>query len=91
MISGRRSELPHLGMYGVCSWKATIRIVAWRQRIDRFYVWVRDNLKIRSINKIRLRDAFSESDLPFKVDIVDWALTSTEFKEIIKRGYEVLK
>jgi predicted nucleotidyltransferase len=38
-----------------------------------------------------LRDAFSESDLPFKVDIVDWSLTSAEFREIIKRDYEVVK
>ena len=38
-----------------------------------------------------LRDAFSESDLPFKVDIVDWSSTSAEFKEIIKKHYEVLR
>lgn len=30
-----------------------------------------------------LRDAFSESDLPFRVDIVDWATTSSTFREII--------
>jgi len=38
-----------------------------------------------------LRDAFSESDLPFKVDVVDWGSTSTEFREIIKRNYEVVQ
>jgi predicted nucleotidyltransferase len=38
-----------------------------------------------------IRDAFSESDLPFKVDLVDWAATSREFQEIIKRDYEVMK
>ena len=27
---------------------------------------------------------FSESDLPFKVDVVDWATTSPAFREIIK-------
>lgn len=37
-----------------------------------------------------LRDAFSESDLPFKVDVVDWASTSAEFRAIIKRNYEVI-
>lgn len=37
-----------------------------------------------------LRDAFSESDLPFKVDVVDWASTSVEFRAIIKRNYEVI-
>ena len=30
-----------------------------------------------------LRDAFSESDLPFKVDIVDWAAIEENFRKII--------
>jgi type I restriction enzyme S subunit len=32
-----------------------------------------------------LRDAFTESDLPWKVDVVDWARTSAAFREIIAR------
>lgn len=32
-----------------------------------------------------LREAFSESDLPFKVDIVDWASISPEFRKIIEK------
>ena len=32
-----------------------------------------------------LHEAFSESDLPFRVDIVDWATTSAEFKEVIMK------
>ena len=27
-----------------------------------------------------LREAFEESDLPFRVDVVDWAACSTQFK-----------
>lgn len=30
-----------------------------------------------------LREAFSESDLPWKVDLVDWATTNTTFRELI--------
>lgn len=30
-----------------------------------------------------LADDFSESDLPFKVDVVDWATTSPAFRKII--------
>jgi predicted nucleotidyltransferase len=30
-----------------------------------------------------LNEAFDESDLPFRVDIVDWAATSPSFREII--------
>ena len=32
-----------------------------------------------------LEDAFSESDLPWKVDIVDWATTSASFRKIIEQ------
>jgi predicted nucleotidyltransferase len=40
---------------------------------------------------IKLKEAFSESDLPFKVDIVDWHSTSEEFQKIILRDYIVLQ
>jgi len=35
-----------------------------------------------------LREDFSESDLPFRVDIVDWATTSPEFKAIIEASFK---
>jgi predicted nucleotidyltransferase len=38
-----------------------------------------------------VRDAFSESDLPFKVDLVDWATTNQKFREIIKQACEVVQ
>ena len=31
-----------------------------------------------------LADDFSESDLPFKVDIVDWATTGKRFRKVIE-------
>lgn len=34
-----------------------------------------------------LVNAFSESDLPWKVDIVDWATTSESFRNIIQQQY----
>jgi type I restriction enzyme S subunit len=30
-----------------------------------------------------LRDAFDDSDLPFQIDLVEWAGTSEEFRKII--------
>ena len=33
-----------------------------------------------------LKDAFAESSLPFRVDIVDWATTSAEFRAIVGQG-----
>ena len=38
-----------------------------------------------------LADDFAESDLPFKVDVVDWATTSASFREIIERDKVVMQ
>jgi predicted nucleotidyltransferase len=38
-----------------------------------------------------LRDAFSESDLPFKVDIVDWAEISESFRKVIEEKNEIFQ
>jgi predicted nucleotidyltransferase len=42
-------------------------------------------------NYAALKEALSESSLPFKVDVVDWATISDEFKEIIKQNFIILK
>jgi len=38
-----------------------------------------------------LRDAFSDSGLPFRVDIIDWASVKEPFREIIRKDYETLQ
>ena len=38
-----------------------------------------------------MKEAFSESDLPFKVDVLDWATTSDEFRSVIEKEYEVVQ
>lgn len=38
-----------------------------------------------------LKDAFSESDLPFTVDVLDWHTIPDSFRDIISRQYEVLQ
>ena len=38
-----------------------------------------------------LVDAFSESYLPWKVDVVDWATTSDNFRQIILQKYLVIQ
>lgn len=38
-----------------------------------------------------LADDFDESDLPFKVDLVDWATTSPSFRQIIARDAVTLQ
>ena len=41
--------------------------------------------------KADLREAFAQSALPFRVDIVDWAATSEDFREVIEQEYVVLQ
>ena len=38
-----------------------------------------------------LSDDFSESDLPYKVDVVDWATTNASFRNIIARNKVVVQ
>ncbi|MFH1310430.1 MAG: nucleotidyltransferase domain-containing protein [Candidatus Omnitrophota bacterium] len=38
-----------------------------------------------------LREAFEESDLPFRVEVMDWQIISDEFKKIIETRYEVIQ
>jgi type I restriction enzyme S subunit len=37
-----------------------------------------------------LAEDFSESDLPWRVDVVDWATTSEPFRKVIERDRVVL-
>jgi type I restriction enzyme, S subunit len=38
-----------------------------------------------------INDAFDESDLPIRVDVVDWAVTNASFREIIRQNYVVIQ
>lgn len=38
-----------------------------------------------------LQNAFSESDLPFMVDLVDWQSLKPEFRQLIEQNYEVIQ
>jgi predicted nucleotidyltransferase len=47
--------------------------------------------KIKRRVKMLLREAFEESDLPFRVDIVDYNTVSEAFRAIIEEKYEVIQ
>ena len=38
-----------------------------------------------------LKEAFEESDLPIRVDVLDWHMISPEFKQVIHEGYEIIQ
>ena len=39
----------------------------------------------------RLRDAFSVSDLPFKIDVLDWTTMNADFRARVEEMYEVVQ
>ncbi len=39
----------------------------------------------------RLTAALEESNLPFRVDVLDWYAISPEFQRVIEDGYEVIQ
>ena len=47
--------------------------------------------KIARIQTIRLKEAFEDSDLPFRVDVLDWNAISPEFRQVIEKEYEVVQ
>jgi predicted nucleotidyltransferase len=47
--------------------------------------------KIKRRVKMLLREAFEESDLPFRVDIIDYNTVSEAFRAIIEEKYEVIQ
>ncbi len=49
------------------------------------------NAPLSSGESVELADAFDESLLPFKVDVLDWALTSDNFREIIRNEHVVVQ
>lgn len=38
-----------------------------------------------------LREAFEESDLPFRVDVIDWHAISAAFRKVVEKKYEVVQ
>ena len=47
--------------------------------------------KMQRRTKMLLREAFEESDLPFRVDVIDYNAVSDEFRAIIDVKYEILQ
>jgi type I restriction enzyme S subunit len=52
-------------------------------------VMTTDPLPLRRL--ARLQEAFSESDLPMKVDLVDWAAVDENFRAVIRKGTEIVR
>jgi predicted nucleotidyltransferase len=47
---------------------------------------IMNNTPLPPLHLISLKEAFSNSDLPFRTDILEWAKLSDEFKTIIQKN-----
>lgn len=46
---------------------------------------------LEKMRYIDIKDAFDDSMLPIRVDVLDWACVNAEFKDIIKAKYVVIQ
>lgn len=49
------------------------------------------NEKLPTKTIFSIKEAFQESDLPFRVDVLDWNAISKEFQKVIKRKFEIIQ
>jgi len=47
--------------------------------------------KIKRRTRMLLREAFEESDLPFRVDVIDYNAIQKTFREIIEKNYKIIQ
>jgi predicted nucleotidyltransferase len=47
--------------------------------------------RVTAVELAQLRLAFEESDLPFRIDLVDWHAISLEFRQIVEQQFEILQ
>lgn len=40
---------------------------------------------------VDLKESFAESDLPYRVDVLDWHAISPKFRQMIEAGFEVIQ
>jgi type I restriction enzyme S subunit len=77
---------------------AGIEVRAFGSRVRRTAKeWSDLDLAVVSPKKLKsgvignLKEDFAESDLPFRVDVLDWRDISPEFRKLIEERYEVLQ
>jgi len=72
-------------------WVFGSRVTSNYKKYSDLDLLVRYAEKIGQKEMYKLMDAFEESDLPIKVDVLDWNTIDTDFQEIVAKRYEVLE
>jgi predicted nucleotidyltransferase len=72
-------------------WAFGSRVTGTAKPFSDLDLLIRTELPLTFEKMATLKDAFDESDLTIRVDLVDWAATSTLFRDIILQHYVVLQ
>ena len=67
------------------------RVTLTAKNYSDFDLAVKGKEKLSNDTLYALKENFEESDLPFRVDVLDWNNISESFKKIIESKYEVLQ
>lgn len=67
------------------------RIAGVAKKYSDFDLIIIGNEKITRKVMVGLKEAFEESKLPFRVDVLDWHAISESFRKVIKAQYEVIQ
>ncbi|KPJ67872.1 MAG: DNA polymerase beta subunit [Coxiella sp. DG_40] len=79
----------HLPGYEI--WAFGSRIDSTAKKYSDLDLVIITDIPVPLITIASVKEAFSESNLPFKVDIIDWSITSENFRKIIKERYTVIQ
>ena len=81
-----RTHIPH-----ACVWAFGSRVHGRAKPFSDLDLVIVADVPLNGVIRVSLCDDLCESDLPYKVDIVDWATTSASFRQIITRNYVVIQ
>ncbi len=79
----------HLPQHKVWAFGSRVKVLAKPYSDLDWVIIAEEALSLKTVAD--LSDDFSESDLPWKVDVMDWASTSEAFRAIIARDKVVVQ
>ena len=75
---------------GYEAWAYGSRVKGSARKYSDLDIVIKGDQQIEQKVLFGLKDAFDASDLPFRVDVIDWNRTSDEFKKRILENYTVI-
>jgi predicted nucleotidyltransferase len=75
---------------GKTVWAFGSRVKGNSKKFSDLDLVIHSNQVLEACILFELKEAFSDSDLPFKIDIVEWVSLSPAFRKLIEEKYELV-